>query len=509
MGSNALAIAPEKSGDGVTRLVSNAHQPWRGGVAWYEAVVESGEGLHFAGATFPGSPYLFLGHNENIGWTNTVNRPDMVDVYRLTVNDAGTRYRLGDEWLPLEKESVRMGVRFGPLVLPIWRDVYRSVHGPVIRNDDGYFAIRYGGMGSIRSVDAYYRLQKAQSYDEWYEVLSRQHIPSTNFIYADKAGNIAYIYNAAIPDRPRGYDWRGTLPGDDPAAIWQALVPYSALPQYRNPASGYLYNANNEPFHAAGPSDLSPDSVPPEMGVELTMTNRAWRAHTLLGAADVVDGPTLEAIKYDTRYERRDYIARLFDAIAALDVSDDPLLTRAQAMLARWDFNADGAGNADSLALLIIRDAMSADYNNGARPDARAQLQDAVDHLMRHWGRIDVPQSQVLRLRQGQPGGPNAVDLPLDGGSDTLRASTSWDVDDDGRLAVKHGDSFVMFVEWAPGEPVRSTSIQPFGQSITRPGSPHFSDQAPLFVMHKRKPVHFTRADALRNGVRRYTVSSR
>jgi acyl-homoserine-lactone acylase len=56
---------------------------------------------------------------------------------------------------------------------------------------------------------------------------------------------------------------------------------------------------------------------------------------------------------------------------------------------------------------------------------------------------------------------------------------------------------------------VRSTSIQPFGQSITRPGSPHFSDQAPLFVMHKRKPVHFTRADALRNGVRRYTVSSR
>ena len=55
-GSNAWAIAPAKSGDGVTRLVSNSHQPWRGGVAWYELVVQSEEGWHFTGATFPGSP---------------------------------------------------------------------------------------------------------------------------------------------------------------------------------------------------------------------------------------------------------------------------------------------------------------------------------------------------------------------------------------------------------------------------------------------------------------------
>ena len=66
-GSNAFAIAPEKSGDGVTRLVSNSHQPWRGGVAWYELVVQSGEGWHYADANFPGSPFPFLGHNEHLG----------------------------------------------------------------------------------------------------------------------------------------------------------------------------------------------------------------------------------------------------------------------------------------------------------------------------------------------------------------------------------------------------------------------------------------------------------
>src|SRR3546814_15326778 len=59
-GSNAMAVAPGRSTDGATRLVSNSHQPWTGGVAWYELVVHSGEGWDFAGATFPGSPYPFL-----------------------------------------------------------------------------------------------------------------------------------------------------------------------------------------------------------------------------------------------------------------------------------------------------------------------------------------------------------------------------------------------------------------------------------------------------------------
>ncbi|MEB3415868.1 penicillin acylase family protein [Alteriqipengyuania sp. WL0013] len=504
VGSNAFAIAPQKSGDGVTRLVSNSHQPWRGGVAWYEAVVESEEGLHFAGATFPGSPFIFLGHNEKLGWTNTVNRPDMTDVYKLVVNEDETEYRLDGKWLPLEREDVTLAAKIGPLTVPATRSIYRSVHGPVIRQDDGdFYAIRYGGMYSIAMLDAYYRLPKAQSFEEWRGILATHAIPSTNFIYADETGNIAYIYNASIPDRPEGYDWRGILPGDESAAIWNGLVDYDALPQYKNPGSGYLYNANNQPFFAAGSSDLSPDSVAPEMGVELTMTNRAFRADKLMREADTIDRETLERIKYDTGYERKDYVADLFDAIAGLDVSDDPQLLEAQSLLAGWDFKADGIGTGDALALLMIREAMGNRYNNEAAPDTREQLEAAVDHLMTHFGHLDVPQGELLRLRQGD------TDLPLDGGSDTLRASTLWDVEDDGRLAVRHGDSFLMFVEWAPGKPVSSESIQPYGQAITRPDSMHFADQAALFVMHRLKPVHFWRSDARANSRVRYTVSSR
>ncbi|QKG70199.1 acylase [Erythrobacter mangrovi] len=503
-GSNAFAIAPQKSGDGATRLVSNSHQPWRGGVAWYELVVESGEGWHYAGANFPGSPYPFLGHNEDLGWTNTVNRPDMADVYQLVMDDSGTKYRMGDKWLALEENIVTLPVKLGPLVLPIPRKVYRSVHGPVIRNERGTFAIRYGGIDNIGQLDAYYRLNKAKSLDEWQAILARMDIPSTNFIYGDAKGNIAYVYNAAIPDRPKGYDWRGILPGDDAKAIWKGPVAYEALPRYINPASGWLYNSNNTPFTAAGPgSDLSPGSVPPEMGVELKQTNRSHRAWKLMSEAAVIDLPTLKRIKYDTGYAREGYVADLWAELETLQLDPKSELGKARQLLIDWDFDADSKGPGDALALLMIKDFMSAEYQNKPLPNVREKLAWAVDHLKAHFGRIDPPAGELLRLRLGQ------VDLPLDGGSDTLRASTTWDVADDGRLAVKHGDSFIQFIEWLPGKRVSSQSIQPFGAATTRPNSPHYTDQAALFVQHRLKPVHFWREDVLANAKSRTTVTHR
>lgn len=503
LGSNAFAVSPKKSG-GPTTLISNSHQPLRGGVAWYELVVESGEGWHFAGANFPGSPFPFLGHNEHLGWTNTVNTPDMIDVYQLELDDSGTRYRLDGEWRDLESKWVTLPVKLGPVVLPIRKEVLRSVHGPVIRNAKGAFAIRYGGIGQLQQLDAYYRINKAKTFTEWEAQLSRLAIPSTNFIYADETGTIAYIYNAAIPDRPvdAKANWRNVLPGDQSDLIWQGAVDYKTLPRIVNPASGWLYNSNNTPFTAAGAgSDLAPQAFAPVMGIELKQTNRSWRAYKLLSQAAILDRATLEAIKYDTGYEREGYVDRLFDELEAMKPTRR--LAQARDLLISWDFTADGKGKADALALLMIRDFMSADYNNKPFPDVAEKLQAAADHLTTHFGRLDPPMGDLLRLRQGN------LDLPLDGGSDTLRASTTWDVDEDGRLSLKHGDSFIMWIEWLPGQRVSSRSIQPFGAATTRPRSPHYTDQMRLFVDHKLKPVHFWRDDVLANASNQRTVTNR
>ncbi|NQX94482.1 MAG: acylase [Erythrobacter sp.] len=511
LGSNAFAVTPEKSG-GPTTLISNSHQPLRGGVAWYEFSVESEEGWHFTGANFPGSPFPFLGHNEHLGWTNTVNRPDMADVYKLEMNEAGTQYRLDDEWVDLETKRVILPVRMGPVILPVIQKVHRSVHGPVIENDKGFFAIRYGGIGRIDQLDAYYRLNKTKTLEEWQAQIARMAIPSTNFIYADEAGNIAYVYNAAIPNRPEDIkaNWRGILDGSRSDLIWEGSVSYDRIPKLINPESGWVYNSNNEPFTAAGEgSDLKPEDFSPILGIERKQTNRSLRAYKLMSEAEVLDRETLKAIKYDTAYERASYVDVMMSALEGLEATGE--LAEARDLLLSWDYTADNKGPADALAYLMIRDYMSAEYQNKASyPDTAQLLQKSVDHLNEHFGRIDPPMSELVRLRQGD------VDLPLDGGSDTLRAATTWQVEEDGRLSLVHGDSFIQWVEWpAPGAEgedserrVSSRSIQPFGQATTRPDSPHYTDQMQLYVDHDLKPVHFWREDVEANAKRRYVVEA-
>lgn len=489
-GSNAFAVAPSRTTDGSTWLVSNSHQPWRGGVAWYELVVHSQEGWDFAGATFAGSPYPFLGHNRDLGWTNTVNRPDLIDIYRLTLDDSGTRYRFDGQWRDLEQRRVWLRVKWGPFVIPVPRTVYRSVHGPVIINQHGAYAIRYAGIDRLDMVTQYYRVQKARNLAEWRSAMAGQGVPATNFIYADRAGNIGLFYNAMFPDRPAGYDWRSILPGDTSRDVWQNTLPFARNPQLLNPASGYVMNANNTPFTAAGPGDeLNPAAYDPRMGVELDETNRSLRAIALFERAGRIDEAALKRIKYDTGYERSSYQARFMARLAALR-PQAAQLREAQALLAAWDWNLDGRGRGDALALMVLRRANRFFYQRSSEaPDVTAIVQEASDHLMRHFGTLNPPLGDVLRLRQGE--GASRVDLPLDGGNDTLRASTLWDVEDDGRLSVRHGDSFLMFVRWGRDGAVHSESIMPFGAAMTRPGSRHHTDQARLFVQHRLKPVLF------------------
>ncbi len=510
-GSNAFAVAPGRTGNGSTLLVSNSHQPWTGGAAWYELVVHSEEGWDFAGATFPGSPYPFLGHNRDLGWTNTVNRPDLIDIYRLTLNEAGTHYRYDGAWRPLERRRVWLRVGWGPFVVPYPQWVERSVHGPVIRGADGVFAIRYAGIDQLDMVEQYYRIQKARNFAEWRTAMSGQGVPATNFIYADRSGNIGLFYNAMFPDRPAGYDWRAVLPGDRSAAVWRSSLPFARVPTLINPASGYIMNANNTPFSAAGPGDeLNPADFDPVMGVELDRTNRDERAIALLEQPGPINEARMEQIKYDTGYARSGYAGAFMARVLAFRFLDPQLpgatydqarMQRAQAILARWDWNHDGRGQGDAMALTILSPANRAHYlRTGEEVDVREVLDSAAEHLETTVGSLDPPLGSVLRLRRG------TVDLPLDGGNDTLRASTLWDVDDDGRYRVRHGDSYLMFVRWDRQGRVRSRAVQPFGSATTRPDSPHYADQAPLFVRHQLREVLFDPAALMATRPRIYRV---
>jgi acyl-homoserine-lactone acylase len=498
-GSNAFAVAPKRMADGKTWLISNSHQPYEGGVAWYEAVVHSGEGMDMAGALFPGSPFVLLGHNRNLGWTNTVNQPDLIDVYKLVTNADRTQYRMDGKWKPLTSKRVWLPVKFGPFVLPVPRTVYRSEHGPVIVNKNGAYAIRYAAMDDVKLLEQYFRIQKAENYDQWIAAMSLRGIPATNFIYADKTGKIGYYYNAVWPDRKAGFDYTKILPGDTSASLPKATLPWSATPMIVDPASGFVTNANNTPFMAAGKgSELDVNNFSPLLGIEARTTNRIVRALELLEADPLLTPNELLAIKFDTAYSRNSFAGKWIAKLLAADLKGEADLVAAQNLLKQWDFNSDGKGKADTIGEAMMHMANSDSYNGRPLPDAKAKLREVVDALMLGFGRIDPSLGDVQRLIRGK------VNLPANGGTDTLRAATIWEPQDNGQMRVRHGDSFIMLTSWDKTGKLTSQSIQPYGSATNRPDSPHYTDQMQLFLDRKFKPVHFEWADAVKNAKRRY-----
>ena len=85
-GSNAIAINSIKTDANASYLLINSHQPLTGPVGWYELNIESKSGWHVHGGNFAGSFLINVGFNKDIGWGATVNRPDVMDIFELTIN---------------------------------------------------------------------------------------------------------------------------------------------------------------------------------------------------------------------------------------------------------------------------------------------------------------------------------------------------------------------------------------------------------------------------------------
>jgi acyl-homoserine-lactone acylase len=117
-GSNMWAITPAKTVSGHAMLFINPHQPFFGTGQWYEGHVHSDEGWDMAGASFFGSALPTIGHNEFLGWSHTVNAPDIVDVWEETFDRPGDplaykydgNYRRATEWTDTVKIKTDSGM---------------------------------------------------------------------------------------------------------------------------------------------------------------------------------------------------------------------------------------------------------------------------------------------------------------------------------------------------------------------------------------------------------------
>ncbi len=499
-GSNTFAVAPSRSAGGGTLLLINSHQPWDGPVAWYEVHLHSEEGWDMAGGVFPGAPVVLHGHNRHLGWAHTVNRPDLLDVYRLEIDpgDAG-RYRFDGDWRKLETRPAPIEVKlFANLRWTFEREVLWSVYGPAVRRPHGTYALRFAGFGEVGQVEQWYRMNKARSFEEWRAAMRALALPMFNTAYADGEGNVYYVYNAKLPVRAEGYDWAGYLPGDTSQTLWTEALPYDRLPQVLNPPSGFVQNCNGTPFRTTtGPGNPRRQDFASGFGIETGLTNRGLRALELLGADTSITLAALDVYKYDTRYAQDSEMARLLERVSRLP--RDQAGAAAFDVLAAWDLDASAENTRAALAILAFGRFLS--ITGPVEPPDDAELTAAVAEAARtleqHFGALEVPWSEVLRLRRGD------VDLGVGGGPDVLRAIYAEPAGD-GRWVGFAGDSYVLTVAWDAGGKVSSRSIHQYGSATRDESSPHYADQAELFARRQMKPVWMDEAEIRANLEREY-----
>lgn len=500
IGSNAIAVAPSRTADGSTFLAVNSHQPWTGPVAWYEAHVHSDEGWDMVGSLFPGAPIILHGHNRHLGWAHTVNHPDLIDVFVLDIDpDDPNRYRLDGEWHDLEVRQAPIEVNlWGPFSWTFEREVLWSAYGPVVRQGHGTYAIRFAGFGEVGQVEQWYRMNKATTFADWQDAARLIAVPMFNTVYADQEGEIYYLYNGRLPLRAPGYDWTQYLPGDTHATRWTDTLPFDGLPQVLNPSSGFLQNANSTPFQTTLPPDNpDPAAYPTSFGIETHMTNRALRAMALFGSDDAITWEEFLAYKYDMAYASTSRMGQLVEYVLNASMPADSLTQVAVRYLSEWDLQTNPENPYAALPMLAFRAQLTNFTTALDTTNLLPALRDAAQHLLDHFGRLNVPWGEINRLRRGD------VDLPVGGGPDILHAIYG-DLQADGRLAGRAGDSYILMVAWDDEGRVRSESIHPFGSATLDATSPHYADQAPPFAERRLKPVWMDEADIRANLERAY-----
>jgi acyl-homoserine-lactone acylase len=499
-GSNAIAVHPSKTTSGEAFLAINAHQPNQGTQAFYEAHVCSEEGWNALGGLLPGGMVILHGVNEHLGWAHTVNNPDKVDLYQLEINpENGNQYKFDGQWRTLEVKKVKLKVKGVPV--KVGKKAYASVYGPTVKTDKGVFALRMSSLMKLGPMEQWYRMNKATNYTSFKRALGMHQLSMFNVVYADRYDTIFYVSNATMPDRNVGpaYNWRGTLPGNTSKTLWTTIKPFDQLPQYTNPAGGFLFNTNHSPFMATAPEAyLDPKKFDAKDGFETFDVNRSARFKELMPLTSKIDYATFKAIKNDHKLPAKLLYSYNIDSLYALDPASYPQMETVMRDFQTWDKNAAidsrGAG-AFLMAFYYLADSGKGEYQV-SKATAEKVFAHVQAHQTRYFGKTGVTLGEYQQLVRG------SKRLPVWGMPDVLTAMWAT-ATPDGRRNVVGGDGYIAFARFGKtGLPLLET-INCFGASA-KASSKHYTDQMERFIAQQPKRMTLDKAEVLRTALRVY-----
>ena len=508
-GSNTYAVGPSRSASGNAMLVMNPHLPWFDEWLFTEAHFNAPD-VHIYGATLVGLPTLGIAFNERLGWSHTNNTIDNADLYELKLQDGG--YVVDGEVRAFQQSKIGVKIKGkdGRIAIKDFPRLVSPDHGPVLKQEgEKALAIKMPGFDRPYGIVQWWRMGNAKTFEEFKAALREVQIPFFNIMYADKEGNIFYMFNGQVPKRKTGDwgHWQGLVDGSKSENLWSTVHNYDELPKTENPTSGYLQNANDPPWTSTFPRALNPEDYPPYMA-PVTMSFRPQRAARMMDEDQSITFDELVSYKTSTRIEMADRL--LDDLEGAVSQYGSESSKQAMEVLSAWDrhANKDSRGMALFYAWAhtlgpwnksIYKDQWSLDKARST-PDGLADPEGAVRALegvvakfQENGMPLDLPWGQQYRIKYGEQ------DLPgngADGSVGIFRVAWTNGLQEDGKYYISGGDSWQSVIEF--GDKVRAKVLMSYGSS-SEEGSPHYGDQLRLFSDLKMRDCHFYRADVEKN----------
>jgi len=533
-GSNVWAFAPERTTSGNAILMRNPHLSWNAG--YYEAKIDVPGKINFYGDFRIGRALGIIGgFNERLGWSTTNNNPDLDEIYSFKADpDRADHFLLDGASVPLNRETVQVEFRHGDAIGTETREFWTTPYGPVIHREGGkIYIIKSSGDGEFRTGEQFFKMMKAQNLDEWKEAMKMRARGSSNLTYADADGNIFYVWNATMPDRPHEAGGDTTaIHVSESDQMWHDILDWEMLPQLKNPEGGYLRN-ENDTFHFTNLHEiLKPEDFPsyyPEPQLRL----RSQHSHELIHNNQLFSLEDVVELKHSMRMLMADRVKHdLIDAVEATDpggeISDalqqikewDNTVAREskggvlfKTWWSRYSSTADTvsvSGSPESVGYSATPERLFAEpwsYEDPVRtPNGLADYERAVEafewaveETKDRYGHWDLPWGEVHRAVIGDK------DVAVGGCTGLLGCyRVLWFTehrDDEQKLEVRGGDGWVFAVEF--GDVPRAYTVLAYGQS-DKEESPHYTDQLTIFADNEMTPVAFTREEVEEQLIRKY-----
>ena len=526
-GSNGFAISGERTESGNAMLLINPHTSFyfRG-----EVHVVSEEGLDAYGAVTWGQFFVYQGFNEKTGWMHTSTYVDFIDEFVEDVSEVDGKlvYRYGEETRPVEVSEVTLEYKDGDGFGERTFTVYRTHHGPVTHEVDGKWAVTRINWDPVNALIQSYTRTKLANYDEFREMMNIRTNSSNNTVFADAEGNIAYFHGNFIPKRDARFDFSQPVAGSDPATDWLGLHTVDEAITILNPPNGWIQNANSTPFTAA--AEFSPKRA--DYPAYMAPDNENFRGVHAVRVLTDADDLTLDSL---IEFAHDPYLPGFEKLVGGLleawdqAVERDAALAEPIAVLREWDL----ATGEESVAMSLAHFYGMNYLERGVTPEGLSEMEainylgteaspadrlevfaETVAMLANDFGDWRIPWGEINRFQRLS----GAIDLEYDDDKPSLAvgmANSRWGALADfgakrregtKRLYGDNGNSFVAVVEF--GDKVTAKSILVGGQS-NDPDSPHFDDQAPLYVKQQFKDVAYYREDVERRAAEHYVPGRR